>query len=145
MSDDARKELARFDAASSPLLSDNIVKIAVNGISGEVWFGTAEGIVSYRGEATAGVDDFSGMYAFPNPVREDFEGVVTVTGLVENSSVKITDVSGNLVWETKSLGGQATWDLRNFRGQRVATGVYLVFCATEDGSLAGVTKMLVIR
>jgi hypothetical protein len=145
MSDDARKELARFDTGNSPLLSDNIVKIAVNGISGEVWFGTSEGIVSYRGEATSGVDDFSGMYAFPNPVREDFEGVVTVTGLVENSSVKITDVSGNLVWETTSLGGQATWDLRNYRGQRVATGVYLVFCTTEDGSLAGVTKMLIIR
>ncbi len=145
MSDDARKELARFDAGNSPLLSDNIVKIAINGISGEVWFGTAEGIVSYRGEATAGVDDYSGMYAFPNPVREDFEGVVTVTGLVENSSVKITDVSGNLVWEGTSLGGQATWDLLNYRGQRVATGVYLVFCTTEDGNLAGVTKMLVIR
>jgi len=85
------------------------------------------------------------MYAFPNPVREDFEGVVTVTGLVENSSVKITDVSGNLVWEGTSLGGQATWDLLNYRGQRVATGVYLVFCTTKDGNLAGVTKMLVIR
>ena len=145
MSDDGRKELARFDAGNSPLLSDNIVKIAVNGISGEVWFGTAEGIVSYRGQATSGVDDYSGIFAFPNPVREDFEGVVTVTGLVENSSVKITDVSGNLVWESTSLGGQAIWDLRNYRGQRVATGVYLVFCSTEDGTLAGVTKMLVIN
>jgi hypothetical protein len=145
MSDDGREELAGFSASNSPLLSDNIVTIAVNGITGEVWFGTAEGIVSYRGEATAGVDDYSGMYAFPNPVREDFEGVVTVTGLVENSSVKITDLSGNLVMETRSLGGQATWDLRNYRGQRVATGVYLVFCATEDGTLAGVTKMLIIR
>lgn len=145
MSDDARKELARFDAGNSPLLSDNIVKIAVNGISGEVWFGTSEGIVSYRGEATSGVDDYSGMYAFPNPVREDFEGVVTVTGLVENSSVKITDVSGNLVWESTSLGGQTTWDLLNYRGQRVATGVYLVFCTTEDGNMAGVTKILIIR
>ena len=145
MSDDGRKELAAFTAAKTPLLSDNIVTIAVNGITGEVWFGTAEGIVSYRGEATAGVDDYSGMYAFPNPVREDFEGVVTVTGLVENSSVKITDVSGNLVMETRSLGGQVTWDLRNYRGQRVATGVYLVFCTTEDGTLAGITKMLIIR
>jgi hypothetical protein len=144
MSDDARNELAHFTSANSPLLSDNMVKIAVNGITGEVWFGTAEGIVSFRGEATTGVEDYSGMYVFPNPVREDFEGVVTITGLVENSSVKITDVSGNLVYETTSLGGQATWDLHNYRGQRVATGVYLVFCTNEDGRLAGVTKMLVI-
>lgn len=145
MSDDARKELAHFSTLNSPLLSDNVVKIAVNGISGEVWFGTAEGLISYRGEATTGGKDFSGIYAFPNPVREDFEGAVTITGLVENSSVKITDVSGNLVFETTSLGGQATWNLRNYKSQRVATGVYLVFCANEDGSLAGMTKMLIIR
>ena len=145
MSDDGRKELAHFTTANSPLLSDNIVKITVNGVTGDVWFGTSEGIISYRGEATSGNDDFSGIYAFPNPVREDFEGVVTITGLVGNSSVKITDISGNLVYETKSLGGQAVWDLRNYRSQRVATGVYLVFCANEDGTLAGVTKMLVIN
>jgi hypothetical protein len=145
MSDDARKELAHFSTLNSPLLSDNVVKIAVNGISGEVWFGTAEGLISYRGEATTGGKDFSGIYAFPNPVREDFEGAVTITGLVENSSVKITDVSGNLVFETTSLGGQATWNLRNYKSQRVATGVYLVFCANEDGSMAGMTKMLIIR
>ena len=145
MSDDGRKELAHFTTTNSPLLSDNIVRIAVNGVTGDVWFGTSEGIISYRGEATSGKKDFSGIYAFPNPVREDFNGVVTITGLVGNSSVKITDVSGNLVYETKSLGGQAVWDLRNYRSQRVATGVYLVFCANEDGTLAGVTKMLVIR
>lgn len=145
MSDDGRKELAHFTTDNSPLLSDNIVKIAVNGVTGDVWFGTSEGIISYRGEATSGNDDFSGIYAFPNPVREDFGGVVTITGLVGNSTVKITDVSGNLVYETKSLGGQAVWDLRNYRSQRVTTGVYLVFCSNEDGTLSGVTKMLVIN
>lgn len=145
MSDDARRQLAHFNTANSPLLSDNIVKIAVNGVSGEVWFGTSEGIISYRGEATEGNEDFSGIYAFPNPVREDFEGVVTITGLVENSSVKITDVTGSLVYETTSLGGQAVWDLRNFKSQRVTTGVYLVFCASPEGRLSAVTKVLVIR
>ena len=145
MSDDGKEQLIHFNSTNSPILSDNVVKIAVNGTNGEVWFGTSEGIVSFRGDATAGNDDYSGIYVFPNPVREDFEGVVTITGLVENSSVKITDVSGNLVYETTSLGGQVTWDLRNYRSTRVATGVYLVFCSNEDGSLAKVTKMLVIR
>jgi len=145
MSDDNKEEVIHFTSDNSPLLSDNLVKIAVNGVSGEIWFGTSEGIVSFRGDATAGNADYSGMYVFPNPVREDYEGVVTVTGLVENSSVKFTDVSGNLVYETTSLGGQVTWDLRNYRSQRVATGVYLVFCTNDDGSLAKVTKMLVIR
>lgn len=145
MSDDSKKELIHFTSTNSPLLSDNLVKIAVNGVTGEVWFGTSEGIVCFRGDATAGNANYSGIYVFPNPVREDYEGVVTVTGLIENSSVKITDISGNLVYETTSLGGQVTWDLRNYRSQRVATGVYLVFCTNDDGSLAKVTKVLVIR
>ncbi len=145
MSDDGKEQLIHFNSSNSPILSDNVVKIAVNGVNGEVWFGTSEGIVTFRGDATAGKEDYSGIYAFPNPVREDYEGVVTITGLVENSSVKITDVSGNLVYETTSLGGQVTWDLRNYRSARVATGVYLVFCSNEDGTLAKVTKMLVIR
>jgi len=145
MSDDGKDELIHFNSSNSPLLSNNIVKINVNPVTGEVWFGTAEGIISFRGDATSGKEDFSSVYVFPNPVREDFEGVVTVTGLVENSSVKITDISGNLVYETTSTGGQATWDLRNYRSARVTTGVYLVFCSNEDGSLARVTKMLVIR
>lgn len=145
MSEDSKKELLHFNSTNSPLLSDEMVKISVNGLTGDVWFGTSEGIVSFRGDATTGKDDYSGMYVFPNPVREDYEGLVTVTGLVEGSTVKITDISGNLVYETSSLGGQVTWDLRNYRAARVATGVYLVFCSNEDGSLAEVTKLLVIR
>jgi hypothetical protein len=145
MSEDGKKELLHFNSANSPLLSDNMVKISVNNLTGDVWFGTSEGIISYRGDATAGRDDYSEMYVFPNPVREDYEGLVTVTGLVEGSTVKITDISGNLVYEAASLGGQVTWDLLNYRSARVATGVYLVFCNNEGGSLTKVTKLLVIR
>jgi hypothetical protein len=145
MSDDGKEEMLHFTSANSPMLSDNMVKISVNGLSGEVWFGTAEGIISYRGDATTGKDDYSGMYVFPNPVREDYAGPVTVTGLVEGSSVKITDISGNLVYETLSLGGQVTWDLQNYRSARVTTGVYLIFCSNADGSLTSVTKLLIIR
>jgi len=145
LSKDGKEQLYHFNTSNSPLLSDNIVKASINGLTGDVWFGTSEGIVSFRGDATTGKSDYSGMYVFPNPVREDFEGVVTITGLIENSTVKITDISGNLVWETTSTGGQATWDLRNYRSSRVTSGVYLVFCSNEDGSIAEVTKMLIIR
>jgi hypothetical protein len=145
LSEDGKEQLYHFNTSNSPLLSDNIVKASINGLTGDVWFGTSEGIVSFRGDATTGKSDYAGMYVFPNPVREDFEGVVTITGLIENSTVKITDISGNLVWETTSTGGQATWDLRNYRSARVTSGVYLVFCSNEDGSIAEVTKMLIIR
>jgi len=145
VSEDGMKQLHKFTMADSPLLSDQIVKICVDEENGEVWLGTASGIISFRGDATAGENNYSGLYTFPNPVREDFGGVVTITGLMENSTVKITDISGNLVYEAISTGGQVTWDLLNYKGNRVSTGVYLVFCSNSDGTVSAVTKMLIIR
>jgi len=145
VSEDCLTQLKSFNMSDSPLLSDQIVKIAVDGENGEVWFGTAYGMISYRGTATTGEDNYSGLYVFPNPVRETFTGVVTITGLVENSTVKITDISGNLVYEGTSTGGQLTWNMLSYKGKKVNTGVYLVFCSNSDGSLSAVTKMLIIR
>jgi hypothetical protein len=121
------------------------VSLAVDNKTGDVWFGTSKGIQSFRGDATIGGETFSKVYTFPNPVREDFNGNVTITGLVRNTEIRITDISGNLVFETVSDGGQASWNLKTYNGRRVATGVYLVFCASSDGSQSCVTKMLVIR
>jgi|WetSurMetagenome_2_1015567.scaffolds.fasta_scaffold00466_11 hypothetical protein len=145
VSEDCLTQLKSFNTSNSPLLSDQIVKIAIDGEDGEVLFGTADGMISYRGTATSGENNYSGLYVFPNPVRETFTGVVTITGLVENSTVKITDISGNLVFEGTSTGGQLTWDMLNYKGKRVNTGVYLVFCSNSDGSLSSMTKMLIIR
>ena len=122
-----------------------ITSIAINHSNGEVFFGTDKGIISFKGQSTEGSDDFSGTYVFPNPVRENYQGDITITGLVEDVNVKITDISGNLVFETKALGGQAIWDGKNFNGQKVHTGVYLVFCSNEDGSKTFVTKLLFIH
>ncbi len=78
-------------------------------------------------------------------MREDFTGEITITRLMQNSIVKITTVSGKLVHQTKSLGGNAYWDGRNFAGQKVKTGVYIVYVSTEDGEQSGVTKILIVR
>ncbi|MBN1159431.1 MAG: hypothetical protein JXA61_08620 [Bacteroidales bacterium] len=145
VSDDGKTEIHHFHEDNSPLFSDNVQTIAVNDLTGEVFFGTDKGIVSFRGRATEGTEDFSDVYVFPNPVRENYTGDIIVTGLVRDVYVKITDISGNLVFETRALGGQAVWDGKNFRGQRVNTGVYLVFCTNEDGSMTHVTKILFIR
>jgi hypothetical protein len=145
VSDDGKKELHHFTEENSPLLSDNVQTATVNDKTGEVFFGTDKGIVSFRGQATEGSNDFGNVYVFPNPVREDFRGDITITGLVKDVNVKITDVSGNLVFETTALGGQAIWDGRNFNGARVHTGVYLVFCTNEDGTSTHVTKLLFIH
>lgn len=142
---DGKKELDHFSESNSPLFSDNVLTIAVDEVTGEVFFGTEAGIIGYRGSATEGNDDFSKAYVFPNPVRENFEGDITITGLVRDVNVKITDISGNLVYETIANGGSATWNGRNFRGDRVHTGVYLIFCTNEDGSKTFITKLLFIH
>ena len=144
LSADGTTMLKNYNEKNSCLFSDSIASIAIDNVTGEVWFGTSEGVVSVREIATSGKNEFHDVYSFPNPVREDYEGNVTITGLIKDTRIKITDVSGNLVFETFSEGGQASWDLTTYNGKRVATGVYLVLCATSDGSKSCVTKILVI-
>lgn len=145
VSEDGFEEIHAFNTDNSPLLSNTITDIAINDETGEVYIGTAAGIISFFSDAIAPAGTFDDVYVFPNPVREDYEGEIIVKGLVENTNVKITDLNGNLVFETESLGGQAIWDGRNLNGNRVATGVYLVFCTNEDGSATHVTKLLFIH
>ena len=144
LSADGTTLLKNYNTSNSPLFSDSIASVAINQLTGEVWFGTSAGTVSVRENATSGNESFSNVYSFPNPVREDFAGNVTITGLVRDTEVKITDISGNLVYETTSEGGQATWDLSTYNGRRVKSGVYLVFCAAGDGSESCITKILII-
>jgi hypothetical protein len=143
---ESNSELVKnFTSTNSPLPADNVTSIATDGETGEVWFGTTKGIVTLRETGTTGSDNMDKVYAYPNPVREDFTGNVTITGLVRNSHVKITDISGNLVYETESTGGDATWDMNTYNGKKVSTGVYLVFCNNPDGTISAVTKILIIR
>jgi len=145
LSPDGTTRLKNYNMQNSPILSDLIAGISVDNLTGDVWFATSEGVISVRGDAIAGKEEFTGVYSFPNPVREDFTGNVTITGLMKDTQIKITDISGNLVYETLSDGGQASWDLKNYNGRRAATGVYLVFCANSDGSKSCITKILVIN
>jgi hypothetical protein len=145
LSADGTTMLKNYNLRNSPMLSDNVLSVSVDNKSGEVWFGTLLGVLSVRGDATSGSSEFTTVYAFPNPVREYFQGSVTITGLIRDSQIRITDISGNLVCRTVSEGGQASWDLTTYDGRRVTTGVYLVFCASSDGSSSFVTKVLVVR
>jgi ligand-binding sensor domain-containing protein len=144
LSSDGSRVIKAYNKGNSPVFSDSIATVSVDNRTGEVWFGTSRGTLSIRESATSGGEKFSGVYSFPNPVRDDFLGNVTITGLLRDTNVKITDVSGNLVFETTSTGGQASWDLKTYNGIRVTTGVYLVFCASADGSQSCMTKILVI-
>jgi hypothetical protein len=145
MSQDGTKGISHFDMNNSPLLSNTIQSIAVNPKSGEVFFGTDAGIVSYKGTATQGEALFNSVYAYPNPVREDYNGLIAIKGLVKNVNVKITDIGGHLIYETKAIGGQAVWDGKNFMGIRPDSGVYMVLCTNEDGSQTYITKILFMK
>jgi hypothetical protein len=145
MSADGLDEVLKFNKDNSPLYSNQITTIAIDQKTGEVFFGTMMGIISYKSDATVSNDYFSDVYVYPNPIRETYHGNIVITGLVEQTMVKITDVAGNIVFETTSLGGQAIWDGKNFDGKRVRTGVYLVYCSSSDASQTEVTKLLFIN
>lgn len=134
-----------FTAENSMLPSNTILSLAIHPVTGEVYIGTEGGLVSYRSDATEGSEDYSNVYAFPNPVRPDYTGWITVTGLQENSLVKITDTAGNLFFQDISKGGQVTWNGRGRNGDRVKTGIYLVFASSEDGKSGVVTKIMVVN
>jgi hypothetical protein len=145
MSEDGTKEILHFTADNSPLLSDNVTGITIDKESGEVFFSTGKGIVSYKSDAVEGDDVNGDVYAYPNPVRPEYSGPIAIRGLVRDADVKITDVAGNLIYQTTALGGQAIWDGGNFQGERAASGVYLVFITNEDGTQKKVTKILLMN
>ena len=145
VSENGTDEIHHFDETNSPLPSNNIIDIKINEKNGMVYIATENGTVSYRSDATKGDDYFENVYVFPNPVRPNYNGKITITGLVDEVNVKITDISGNLVFETTALGGQAIWNGKTNSGRKVNTGVYMVFCTNKDGSQTHVTKLLFIN
>ena len=145
MSEDGTKEILHFTADNSPLLSDNVTGITIDPASGEVFFSTGKGVVSYKSDAIEGEDYNGDVYAYPNPVRPEYNGPIAIKGLVRDADVKITDIAGNLIYQTTALGGQAIWDGNNFQGERAASGVYIVFITNEDGTQKKVTKILLMN
>src|SRR5690606_23777050 len=134
-----------FTRQNSPSPDGNIRSIASDGQSGEVFLATDRGMVSFRSDATVSEGNFSSVKIFPNPVTSEFSGLVGISGLAQDAVVKITDISGRLVWQTYAAGGTASWNVRHYNGQRATTGVYLVFSASADGSQEYVGKIAVVE
>lgn len=152
LSPTGEEQVARFTEDNSPLFDNNIIDIAINSNNGEVFIGANKGVISYRSDALPGGRvNTSNIVVFPNPVRPEYDGPIAIKGLARDANVKITDVGGKLVFETKALGGQAIWYARDYNGKRVQSGVYLVFSASSsrftgfDKPDAAVTKILVVN
>lgn len=140
------EQLEHFTTVNSPLFSDKIIAIGINERTGEVYIGTDRGLQVYRGTATyAESFPLDKVYAFPNPVRPDYDGPIAIKGFTRNGIVHITDAAGHTVYSTTANGGQAIWNGRTQSGERVASGVYYVFASDAQGDNRSVAKILIIR
>lgn len=141
-----RETLFQFTIDNSPLPTNTVNDIAIDEETGKVYFATDNGIVAFQGERSSKPEeDLESVRVFPNPVRPGFDGNVTIDGLTERARVKITDIEGNLVYEAVSQGGSIPWDTRSFSGNKVASGVYLLFISTNDNIETTVAKLMIVR
>lgn len=147
VSADGTEILQHFTVDNSSLPSNTVYAICCDPNSNRVFFGTASGLVSYESDASPAAEDYSDVYAYPNPVRPEYTGWITVTGLMDDSLVKITDISGNVFFQGRSEGGMIAWDGCDSSGNRVRTGVYLVFASqNSNGNSSGaVAKIMVVN
>ena len=144
-SPDGQTQIHHFTSDNSPLYSNLISGLAIDESTGDVFIANDIGVQSYRSPIIKGYDDFNELHAYPNPIRPGYSGPIYIKGLINDAIVKITDVAGNLVWESKSQGGQMEWNLQTTGGSRVASGVYLINCSSSNGEKSGVAKLLVIN
>ena len=147
ISADNMEQLENFTSSNSPLISDNIESLAINHETGEVFIGTDQGLCSYMSDATIVSIEMTkdDVYAYPNPVVSGYDGLISIVGLTRDADVKILTVNGQLVAQGRSNGGTFTWNGRDSRGHRVASGVYMVATAKSDGTKGTVCKIAVIR
>jgi len=145
VSPDGYTVLNNFNTSNSPLLSNTVYSIGIDELTGEVFFGTENGMCSYMGTSTISDNEQSNVIAYPNPVKPGYSGLIAFKGLTENAYIKITDVAGNLIYETKANGGMATWNGITFQGNKAPAGVYLLFSTNEDGSQSLGTKFVILQ
>ena len=123
----AQNSLFSYD----PTANEMVPITTVNGLLGD--------------EIDAPSENLKEVEVYPNPIRPNYTGLLTVRGLQSDCVVKITDIVGNVVFETTTTGGSIQWDLRSFSGERVLSGVYLIFVTTNDGLESAVEKVMIIN
>lgn len=145
VSADGQQVLKNFNATNSVIGSNEIYQVCCDPTGNSVFVTTPLGVAEYKSDATPGQANFNNIYAYPNPVRPDYGGPINITGLMDNSLVKIADPSGNVIRSLKSTGGMVSWDGCNYEGDLVPTGVYTILASQADGSGGGTAKVLIVR
>lgn len=147
ISDDCNTQVYHFTTENSPLPSDIVQGLAIDGTTGEVFIATNKGLCSFRSDATEPSTEIKkeNVYAYPNPVKPGYTGPITIVGLTLNADIKIVTANGTLVNQGTSTGGSYTWDGCDLNGKRVASGVYMVETATSTGDKGTVCKIAVVN
>jgi len=146
VSPDGLQTIHQFTAENSPLLSNNILSLATDPTTGEVLIATDAGLIGFRGDATPGYRGFTPeLHIYPNPVRPGYEGPIFIQGNNEDARIKVTDVSGALVYDMQAAGGQAQWDGTKLDGHPVASGVYIIYATDDLGEVTAQGKVLIVR
>lgn len=147
VNEDGTEILENFTKYNSPLVSNDVYSVHCSPDGNDVLISTPAGMMMYSGTSAPAADDYSNVFAYPNPVRPDYTGWITVQCLMDNSLVKIADAQGNVVASGRSEGGMFVWDGCNSAGKRVRSGVYMVLASQSDGSdsSGAVTKIVVIN
>lgn len=145
VSSNGQETIYHFTKDNSPLPSNTINDIEIDPVTGEVFFATDKGLVSFKGTSTRASGDLTSVYVYPNPVRPEYEGTVKISNLTNKAVVKITDIEGNLVYETTSEGGTIEWDTTAFGKYKVTSGVYMILVSDQDGIETTVKKVMIIR
>ncbi|HEX8332593.1 MAG TPA: two-component regulator propeller domain-containing protein [Segetibacter sp.] len=143
ISEDGEKIIYRFTEDNSPLLSNDVKKIAIDPQSGEVYISTFKGICSFRSTATDAQVKNNKILVFPNPVPPGYNGTIAIRGVTNNSTAKIAELNGRVVYQTRALGGQAVWNGRNYKGDKVASGIYLILVKDDNGVERQVSKIVI--
>lgn len=145
ISAEGEKVIYRFTEENSPLPSNDVKSITIDSKTGEIFFATANGICSFRSTATEGGETNRNVLVFPNPVPPGYGGTIAIRGLVNNAVVKITELDGRLVYQTRALGGQAVWDGKDYKGRKISSGVYLVLIGDDGRKENLATKIIFIN
>ena len=144
ISAEGEKVIYNFNEGNSPLLSNDVKRITIDGKTGEIFFATVKGICSFRSTATEGIEKNENVLVFPNPVPPGFNGTIAIRGVASNAIVKITELNGRLIYQTRALGGQAVWDGKDYRGRKIESGIYLVLISNDGRTQNASTKIVFI-
>ena len=144
LSSDGLREIAHFTTDNAPLLSNDVMALAYDEEGKRLFIASDGGVVVYHSEGISPANDFGSFHCYPNPLRPNYYGNVEIVGIMKDSDVSITDVTGNLIWKSFSTDGKASWDGRGNDGNRVAPGIYLIHGYCDGDWEAKICKLLVL-